>query len=205
MEISTLALLSGALLLSMVLLTGLCLHCRRHSAPFIIQPNHGSEDYTQQTQPMRVIRSYQGTIGTNWATQSSTLSPVSEQIVRHNSFTPTENESNPSYENPTEAQYQNTVDEDEEYEQAADAPYVDVLPDPPMIETHQSNQSLASTQSSEPPYVNIEREQENYQNVDPHLGMASRLSCLEDSDEDSDEETGNYVNQDMMCLTETSI
>ncbi|XP_046893601.1 uncharacterized protein LOC124479107 isoform X2 [Hypomesus transpacificus] len=194
MEISTLALLSGALLLSMVLLTGLCLHCRRHSAPFIIQPNHGSEDYTQQTQPMRVIRSYQGTIGTNWVTQSSTLLPVSEQIVRHNSFTPTEN-----------AQYQNTEDEDEEYEQAADAPYVDVLPDPPMIETHQSNQSLASTQSSEPPYVNIEREQENYQNVDPHLGMASRLYCLEDSDKDSDEETGNYVNQDMMRLTETAI
>lgn len=35
--------------------------------------------------------------------------------------------------------------------------------------------------------------------VECSSGMASRLYCLEDSDKDSDEETGNYVNQDMVC------
>lgn len=131
---------------------------------------------------------------------SSTLSPILplEQNVRPNSFAPSENESVSSYENPGEAEYQNQDDEDEEYEPGVDAPYIDVLPGPPVTETRQSNQSLASTQSSEHPYVNIEEDPvcaEDYQNVNP----------LEDSDEDSDSETGNYVNQDMICITETSI
>ncbi|CAB1341349.1 unnamed protein product, partial [Coregonus sp. 'balchen'] len=83
MEVSVqlyVSLLSGAVLLSLILLTGLCLSCRRHNLP-----NNPSAATSCGAPP------------------SSLLSPISPQTVgRPNSVTPIENESNDGYETPGE-------------------------------------------------------------------------------------------------------
>ncbi|XP_036825111.1 linker for activation of T-cells family member 1 [Oncorhynchus mykiss] len=86
-------LLSGAVLLSLILLTGLCLRCRRHNLPTSIQQRY-SEDYTQHTPGFGLAHPpYNPSSSTSWgAPPSSLLSPISPQIVlRPNSVTPTEN------------------------------------------------------------------------------------------------------------------
>ncbi|XP_045079097.1 linker for activation of T-cells family member 1 [Coregonus clupeaformis] len=176
MEVSVqlyVSLLSGAVLLSLILLTGLCLSCRRHNLPTSIQQRY-SEDYTQHTPGFGLAHPpYNPSAATSWgAPPSSLLSPISPQIgVRPNSVTPIENESNDGYETPGE-EYVNVDD----YEPGSG--YLIVLPSDPTGSLRHSNQCLISKSS---------------QVTENSSADGNRNGNVEKSD-DSDEGSNDYVN-----------
>ncbi|XP_024278042.1 linker for activation of T-cells family member 1 [Oncorhynchus tshawytscha] len=170
-------LLSGAVLLSLILLTGLCLRCRRHNLPTSIQQRY-SEDYTQHTPGFGLAHPpYNPSSATSWgAPPSSLLSPISPQIVlRPNSVTPTENESNDGYESPGE-EYVNEVMDD--YEPGSG--YLIVLPSdlPGTGSLRHSNQCLISksSQSTE------------------NSGAVGNMNVDVEKSDDSDDGSNDYVN-----------
>ncbi|XP_044037483.1 uncharacterized protein LOC122869026 [Siniperca chuatsi] len=184
--------LAAAVLVSMVLLAVVCLHCMNKGPLASIR--QASEDYLPSTE-FRVIHPSQPTNDQNSIHPSSNLlSPFSLSAGtqrRHRSVTPTETESNPSYENPAEGPDYVNADSD-----AEDPPYVTVLPDG---EAPLTNQSRASTPSSDirHDYENVpeKKEDREYLNVDPlHFQISTpELTDPSDSDDDDDDE-GNYVN-----------
>ncbi|XP_061086797.1 linker for activation of T-cells family member 1-like isoform X2 [Conger conger] len=175
--------LVGALLVvPVVLLTGLCLSCRKHSHTSI-QQNYDVDDDTQYfpagSGGFRIVRPAGPVLpaSTNPFNMSESsghsshlLSPISPLLhqSRHSSFVPTEDGSIPSYEN-QESPHGVYVDDKED----DDAPgYIEVLPDPPVCKSVcASHQSLASVQSSgtgELDYVNVDSDtasEKNYINV----------------------------------------
>ncbi|XP_052336195.1 linker for activation of T-cells family member 1 isoform X5 [Oncorhynchus keta] len=170
-------LLSGVVLLSLILLTGLCLRCRRHNLPTSIQQRY-SEDYTQHTPGFGLAHPpYNPSSATSWgAPPSSLLSPISPQIVlRPNSVTPTENESNDGYESPGE-EYVNEVMDD--YEPGSG--YLIVLPSdlPGSGSLRHSNQCLISksSQSTE------------------NSGAVGNMNVVVEKSDDSDDGSNDYVN-----------
>ncbi|XP_064845119.1 uncharacterized protein LOC135556119 isoform X2 [Oncorhynchus masou masou] len=174
-------LLSGAVLLSLVLLTGLCLRCRRHNLPTSIQQRY-SEDYTQHTPGFGLAHPpYNPSSATIWgAPPSSLLSPISPQIVlRPNSVTPTENESNDGYESPGE-EYVNEVMDD--YEPGSG--YLIVLPsDLPGTESlRHSNQCLISKSS------------QSTENSGAVGNMKINMNVDVEKSDDSDDGSNDYVN-----------
>lgn len=109
---------------------------------------------------------------------------------RHPSFTPTENESNPSYENPPDGAESDIEDG-----------YIIVLADQPKDELPPTSESRASSLSSEDdhPYVNVQNmkhgddsDKKEYLNVEPLQSQGAAAGDKGDSDDDDDE--GNYVN-----------
>ncbi|XP_041813843.1 uncharacterized protein LOC121621438 isoform X1 [Chelmon rostratus] len=208
--------MAGAVFVSMVLLAVVCLHCRNKGPLVYIRQANPSEESTE----FRVIHPSQPTIDRNSIHPSSNqLSPFSLSADpgtqrRHRSFTPTETDSNPSYENPADGpDYVNSESD------AEDPGYIIVLPEG---ETPLTNQSRASTPSSDVlhDYENVpekkdaapanpasvfnspnlqsaeeeEEEDREYLNVDPLHFQRSSSELSAQSDSDSDDDEGNYVN-----------
>ncbi|XP_029542551.1 uncharacterized protein LOC115145259 isoform X2 [Oncorhynchus nerka] len=174
-------LLSGAVLLSLILLTGLCLRCRRHNLPTSIQQRY-SEDYTQHTPGFGLAHPpYNPSSATSWgAPPSSLLSPISPQIVlRPNSVTPTENESNDGYESPGE-EYVNEVMDD--YEPGSG--YLIVLPSdlPGTGSLRHSNQCLISKSS------------QSTENSGAVGNVKINMNVDVEKSDDSDDGSNDYVN-----------
>ncbi|XP_070779998.1 linker for activation of T-cells family member 1 [Enoplosus armatus] len=181
--------LAAAILVSMVLLAVVCLHCRNKGPLASIRQGNASEDYMPSTD-FRVIHPSQPT------NDLSSISPSNLLPPEHRSFTPSETESNPSYENPAVGPDYINADSDVD-----DPGYIIVLPG----EASLTNQSRASTPSSDVrhDYVNVpeKKEDREYLNVDPlHFERSTpELSAQSDSDDDDDEDDddddeGNYVN-----------
>ncbi|XP_041813846.1 uncharacterized protein LOC121621438 isoform X2 [Chelmon rostratus] len=184
--------MAGAVFVSMVLLAVVCLHCRNKGPLVYIRQANPSEESTE----FRVIHPSQPTIDRNSIHPSSNqLSPFSLSADpgtqrRHRSFTPTETDSNPSYENPADGpDYVNSESD------AEDPGYIIVLPEG---ETPLTNQSRASTPSSDVlhDYENVpeKKEDREYLNVDPLHFQRSSSELSAQSDSDSDDDEGNYVN-----------
>ncbi|XP_019906445.1 linker for activation of T-cells family member 1 isoform X2 [Esox lucius] len=174
-------LLSGAVLLTVILLTGLCLRCRRHNMPTSIQQRF-SEDYRQPSPGFSLARPpYPSAATICNDPPSSFLSPLSPQ--RPNSVTPNGNV------------YVNDMKDSDEDEQGSGSGYLVVLPSEiPRTEfLHHSHQSLVSisSQSTEPPYVNIETEKDT-DNANSGADSYVNLESMENSDISDGED--NYVN-----------
>ncbi|XP_077940403.1 uncharacterized protein LOC144384574 [Gasterosteus aculeatus] len=165
--------LVAAVVVSTVVLAVVCLRCRR-GPQVCISPANISEDYLPSPQ-FRVIHPSQTNPDLNFAHHpSNQLSPHfpsadPQNHRRHRSFTPTETESNPSYENPADGPDYINAESD-----AEDPGYIMVLPEEPTAGT---TNSRASTPSSDV--------QHDYENV-------PEKKLEEDDDDDSEEE--NYVN-----------
>ncbi|XP_069381628.1 uncharacterized protein [Paralichthys olivaceus] len=225
-----LVVLSAAVSVSVVVVTLVCVNCWRRRPLVSIRQTHASEDYMPSTE-FRVIHPLQPPIDLNSIRSAPfLLSPPrvlssSDGTQRsHRSFTATDTESNPSYENPTEgAEYVNPdahlPDSDVE-----DPGYIIVIPDrEPSI-----NQSRASTPSSDVrnDYVNLgdeeqekqeeqaeeeheeqeeeeeEQEEQDYMNVHSKKTSAHSDTDTDDEtdDDDYDDYEGNYVNQPPVSL-----
>ncbi|XP_059204485.1 linker for activation of T-cells family member 1-like [Centropristis striata] len=195
--------LAAAIFVSTVLLAVVCLQCRSRGPLVSIRQGNSSEDYM----PSDHFRVIHPSMPNSIHLPSNLLSPFSPSTDpgtqhRHRSVTPTETESNPSYENPTEGpDYINESD-------AEDPGYIIVLPDG---ETPQNNQSRASTPSSDVrnDYENVPNKKsssEDYLNVNPlqhQTGSTPDLSAQSNSDSDDDDDEGNYVNVNEVTQTIT--
>ncbi|XP_056432308.1 uncharacterized protein LOC130370694 isoform X3 [Gadus chalcogrammus] len=201
---------------SLVFMAMLCLRCRDRR-PLVIHQGALSDDYVQQN-TFRVIHPYQNSTGAGGI--PSPLFPSSPVVPeRRPSFTPTENESIPSYITPVEEQ--DPFQDD----------YIEVLEDPPRDGPGVETQSVDSGSATEGDYVNWDKknqenqdlsedDSDNYINVPPRNsdqnstgagGIPSPLfpsspvvperrpsfmpteNASTDSDYDNDE--GDYVNQ----------
>ncbi|KAK5855752.1 hypothetical protein PBY51_007396 [Eleginops maclovinus] len=216
--------LPAAILVSVVLLTLVCLHCRNKGPLMSIRQANASEEYIPSTE-FRVIHPSQQNsdvnpfhLPSNMLSPFSTLSDPGTQR-RQRSCTPADTESNPSYENPIDGpDYINTESD------AEDPGYIIVLPEG---DTPVTNQSRASTPSSDVlhDYENVptKKEDRDYLNVEPlHYQTRSTpdLSVQSDSttdgddnhhvdkeneddeETDSDDDEGNYVNVHEVTLTD---
>ncbi|XP_010790495.1 linker for activation of T-cells family member 1 isoform X1 [Notothenia coriiceps] len=215
--------LSAAVLVSVVLLALVCLHCRNRGPLVSIRQANVSEEYMPSTE-FRVIHPFaaQQNSDVNSIHLLSPFLPLSDPGTqrRQRSYTPTETESNPSYENPTDGpDYINTESD------AEDPGYIIVLPEG---ETPVTNQSRASTPSSDVlhDYENVptKKEEKDYLNVEllqyqrstPDLSVRSDSTTDgddndnvgkedddgDDDETDSDDDEGNYVNVHEVTLTD---
>ncbi|XP_033501487.1 uncharacterized protein LOC117268862 isoform X2 [Epinephelus lanceolatus] len=200
--------LVSAIFVSMVLLAVVCLNCRNKGPLVSIRQVNASEEYMPSTE-FRIIHPFAAQPSTDLNSihlSSNLLSPFSPLADpgtqrRHRSFTPTETESNPSYENPADGpDYINTESD------AEDPGYIIVLPEG---ETPLTNQSRASTPSSDVQhdYVNVleSKEERDYLNVEPLHFQRSTPDLSTQSDSDDDEESDdeeNYVNVQSGTQTE---
>ncbi|CAI5676541.1 unnamed protein product [Oreochromis niloticus] len=202
-----LLLVSAAVFVSIVLLAVICLDCRNKGS---IQQT-ASEDYTSPE--FRVIHPAPLSMPTSRSLASGSISvaqptlPPNPIIIttpppdphlrppfstkpEQRPYTPTETESNPSYENP---------EPEKDVDDPADN-YIEVLPDNPEESKGlpADIESRASTPSSDHNYVNLDEEEDDddkldYQNVAP---IGSTPGSSAQSSEDEYEES-NYVNQPM--------
>nr|XP_046271656.1 uncharacterized protein LOC124073459 isoform X1 [Scatophagus argus] len=201
-----LVLMVVAVFVCMAVLAVACLQCRNKGPLVSIRQANTSEESSE----FRVIHPTQSTIERNPIhPQTGLLSPYPPSADpltqrRHPSFTPTETESNPSYENPPDGSNYVSGDSD-----AEDAGYIIVLPEG---EAPLTNHSRASTPSSDvrhdyenvpekkdPPSVRHsptrlsaegDEEDREYLNVDPMKTSPSQT----DSESESEDDEGNYVN-----------
>ncbi|KAI1884742.1 hypothetical protein AGOR_G00229640 [Albula goreensis] len=212
------SLLSGALLVvSVLLLAGLCIGCRESSHRTSIPQHFSEDDYVQPhpSQPgFRVIRpTCAAPPGTSRGSGNSThltslSSPMPDPIRRQSYIPPVEVSGGNSLKfespgSPNDRDYVNEDDDDDDYERGEG--YIEVLPDHPKSECP-SQQSLASTQSSGQNYVNIESEEEeeeqhsdassqNYINVQTDINVLGLIPGVPIDDGDSDNNsTSDYVN-----------
>ncbi|XP_031682956.1 protein spinster homolog 1 isoform X2 [Oncorhynchus kisutch] len=173
-------------------------------APSASIQQHYSEDYTQHTLGFGLAHPpYNPSAATSWgAPPSSLLSPISPQIVlRPNSVTPTENESNDGYESPRD-EYVN----EDSYEQGSG--YLMVLPSvlPGTGSLRHSNQCLSSQSTENSGAVmKINMNVDVGKSDDSDDGSNDYVNTKENSDEgnmnvdvgksdDSDEGSNDYVN-----------
>nr|XP_046271658.1 uncharacterized protein LOC124073459 isoform X2 [Scatophagus argus] len=183
-----LVLMVVAVFVCMAVLAVACLQCRNKGPLVSIRQANTSEESSE----FRVIHPTQSTIERNPIhPQTGLLSPYPPSADpltqrRHPSFTPTETESNPSYENPPDGSNYVSGDSD-----AEDAGYIIVLPEG---EAPLTNHSRASTPSSDVrhDYENVpeKKEDREYLNVDPMKTSPSQT----DSESESEDDEGNYVN-----------
>lgn len=209
-----LLLVSAAIFISTVLLVVICLDCR-NKGPLRSIPQTDSEEYMQPG--FRVIHPSQPTLPPNpviitLSPDPHLRSPLSNSTKpQHRPYTPTETESNPSYENPAL--------DTEVYDERDDPGYIEVLPDDQSPKEPKGIpaeiQSRASTPSSDHNYENVEakkanadeedddddeEESSNYENVQPgQLPFATDLSrhCSGSAQSSDEEYEDNYVNQPM--------
>ncbi|XP_039679638.1 uncharacterized protein LOC120573839 isoform X2 [Perca fluviatilis] len=158
--------LAVAIFVSMVLLAVVCLHCRNKGP--LVSIRQASEDYMPSNQFRVIHPSHTNTDLSSIHPSSNLLSPFSSSAHpgtqrRFPSITPTETESNPSYENPADGPDYINAESD-----AEDPGYIIVLPEG---ETPLTNQSRASTPSSDVlhDYENVPEKSEDrdYLNVEP--------------------------------------
>ncbi|XP_005948076.1 uncharacterized protein LOC102306904 isoform X6 [Haplochromis burtoni] len=176
-----LLLVSAAVFVSIVLLAVICLDCRNKGPLRSIQQT-ASEEYTSPE--FRVIHAAPLSMPTSRSLASGSISvaqptlPPNPVIIttpppdphlrlpfstkpEHRPYTPTETESNPSYENP---EPEKDVDDHDNY--------IEVLPDNPEESkgVPADIESRASTPSSDHNYVNLDEEEDDdepYENVAP--------------------------------------
>ncbi|XP_005747760.1 uncharacterized protein LOC102192647 isoform X2 [Pundamilia nyererei] len=175
-----LLLVSAAVFVSIVLLAVICLDCRNKGPLRSIQQT-ASEDYTSPE--FRVIHAAPLSMPTSRSLASGSISvaqptlPPNPVIIttpppdphlrlpfsskpEHRPYTPTETESNPSYENP---EPEKDVDDHDNY--------IEVLPDNPEESKRvpADIESRASTPSSDHNYVNLDEDDDDepYENVAP--------------------------------------
>ncbi|XP_026217032.1 linker for activation of T-cells family member 1-like [Anabas testudineus] len=191
---------SAAVFVSIVLLAVVCLDCRKEGPLVSIRETSPSDEYIN---PPLVNHPFHLAPDPRSARSPSTLTPAEPgSHWRHRSVTPTETESNPSYENPVLDGPDNDTEE----------PYVIVIPDDGGCAL--TNQSRASTPSiDQHDYENVPEqkvpmcadaeEDRDYLNVEPlhfHQLLAHSNTDEDSSDEDTDEDDtdddkGNYVNE----------
>ncbi|XP_075998855.1 uncharacterized protein LOC142992355 [Genypterus blacodes] len=182
---------AAIIFVSLIMLAGVCLHCRNKGPLVSIRQGHASEEYIQSP-GFRLAHTYQQAPDM-LSNNPSSLSPFSPLVdLSRRSFTPTENESNPSYENPPDGS------DRQDQEIISNSSYISVLPDSPKVEVPLSISRQDSTSSSddEGKYENVPKS--NYLNVEliHSLGPAARESEREsDSSSSSSDDEGNYVNQ----------
>ncbi|XP_044188295.1 uncharacterized protein LOC122967626 isoform X1 [Thunnus albacares] len=201
-----------AIFISLIVLVIVCLDCRNQGPLVSIRQASASEIYMPSNE-FRVIHPAQPTTDlSSMRSPPILLSPFPHSsdpgTRRYPSITPTETESNPSYENsPDGPDYVNP-------ESYTDTDYIIVLPDG---EAPLTNQSRASTPSSDTQhdYENINKEEDrDYLNVEPlhnlvvrHASNESKRTSMSiaeyaeesaQSDSDDDDDDGNYVNQPPM-------
>ncbi|XP_036408448.1 linker for activation of T-cells family member 1 [Megalops cyprinoides] len=219
MEVAALGpLLSGGLLVvSVVLLAGLCVSCRKSSHRTSIQQYFSEDDYVQQSHTVqggfRVVRPAcpAPPVSSRGSGHSTHLpfdtSPVMHQ-TRRSSFNPNDTGGIIPKERPSTPQDDDYVNEDndDDDEEVKGEGYIEVLPDPPAdIRICVSQQSLASTQSSgQGNYVNVKEEDgqsdassQNYINVnaEEHAGFHRGVSLDSFGNFDSDNNSvSDYVN-----------
>ncbi|XP_071321512.1 linker for activation of T-cells family member 1 isoform X2 [Trachinotus anak] len=203
--------LSAAILISMVLLVVVCVDCWNKGPLVSISQTNASEEYIQSTE-FRVIHPLHPAGDLNsirsaphlLSPHSSSADPRTQR--RHRSFTPTETESNPSYENPAEGPDYANPDPNLHDSDVEDPGYIIVIPDGDALAP--SNPSRASTPSSDVrnEYVNLQDQKEeeeseeepederDYLNVDPKNPQNATSESSIQTDTDDDDE-GNYVNQ----------
>ncbi|XP_053298953.1 uncharacterized protein LOC128458218 isoform X2 [Pleuronectes platessa] len=212
-----LVVLSAALSVSFVVLALACVNCWRRRPLVSIRQTHASEDYTPSTEfRVRVIHPMQPSSDLNSIRSAPhllspprVLSSADGTQRSHRSFTPTETDSNPSYENPADGPDYVNPDPDLPDSDVEDPGYIIVIPGCEALAS--SNQSRASSPSSDVrhDYVNLGEEEEeeeeseyqDYLNVDPQLSQKAAAESSGHSDTDSDEDVeGNYVNQPPVSL-----
>ncbi|XP_056258357.1 linker for activation of T-cells family member 1-like isoform X1 [Seriola aureovittata] len=191
--------LSVAILVSMVLLVVVCLDCWNKGPLVSIRQTNASEEYMQSTEfrvihplhpgsDLNSIRSGPHLLSPPRVLSSSTDSGTQR---RHQSFTQTETESNPSYENPVEGPEYANPDPNCHDSDVEEPGYIIVIPDGEALAP--SSISRASTPSSDVrhEYVNLEEEKEkeeeeeqeeeeddlDYQNVDPKNSLTHSLTA----------------------------
>ncbi|XP_029944746.1 uncharacterized protein LOC115386534 [Salarias fasciatus] len=196
-------LLSAAVLMAAVVLLAVCVDCRNNGPLASIPQTHASEDYIRSTDFRIIHPSRTNTDLNSLGSPSNLLSPLPNSVggsQRQPSFTATETESNPSYENPGPE----CLDSD-----AEDPGYIIVLPDgeaPPSLSRASTPNS--GTSDAEPNYVNIAclppEDSQDYVNVEPSSvsqAMPESSAQTDDDDDDSDDDDeGNYVNQPPVAL-----
>ncbi|CAN9505022.1 unnamed protein product [Ophioblennius macclurei] len=192
-------LVSAAVLMAAVLLLATCVNCR-NKGPLSSIHQTPSEDYVGSTN-FRIIHPHRLNSDQNAnSADPHLLSPFLSSADPgpprgRPSFTTTDTDSNPSYENPGPESLEGDADKD----------YIIVLPD------GEAPPSRASSPSSDAQhnYVNIEddldqnlddslEENLDYVNVEP----ASFLQAPTDEDDSDEDEEGNYVNQPTVALEE---
>ncbi|XP_021166481.2 DNA topoisomerase 2-beta isoform X2 [Fundulus heteroclitus] len=212
MDIWLTLLISAAVFIATVLLAVVCLDCGNKGPLASISQTAASEEYVPSGFTVihpRQQRPDQNTIHSpstlmphpNTAFSPNTADGGSERRLRP--YTPTETESNPSYENPVPGtDFQDSDPEDNGY--------IKVLPE--------MDQSRASTPSSDNHnYVNLGEEEKkqdtdsesepNYLNVDQLHQPSSTpdiSSQSEPDDDDDDDDEDNYVNQPSMIHCQPS-
>ncbi|CAL1589440.1 unnamed protein product [Knipowitschia caucasica] len=191
-----LLLLSALVLMSLVLLTSLCLRCGRKSMVSIRQSRPSEDTYIPSTQFL-VNSHMQCSRDQNYVHPASNLlSPLfsadGNQRPGRPSSTPTETESNNSYENA-----ESCVCEDH-----PDSGYVEVLPEtaPPEGSDSEVNNDYENTEEEEPNYVNVETDQSQVYALSCDQLLTnycpdSDSSEDEDEDDDEDDDEADYVNQ----------
>ncbi|XP_013888154.1 linker for activation of T-cells family member 1 [Austrofundulus limnaeus] len=195
--------LSTVVFISTVLLTVVCLDCRNKSPLASISQTTASEEHIQ-TSGFIVIHSSQPHPDQNSMHSPSILLPPHPNSEDRRSdrrlrpYTPTETESNPSYENPVPG---TDVDNDPE-----DNGYIIVIPEPDPVPDNPSRASTPSSDmSTDHQYVNIgetelkpetdSESESNYLNVEDMHHQRSTPDLSSRSEDDDDDDEGNYVNQ----------
>ncbi|XP_033826393.1 linker for activation of T-cells family member 1-like isoform X1 [Periophthalmus magnuspinnatus] len=182
------------LLVCLALLSSLCLHCYKRPMVSIRQTRTSEDTYIPSSQFL-MNRPMQYSVHQNYVhPPSNLLSPhfsgEGSQRPARPSVTPTETESNNSYENTGPC-----ADSEEE---VPDPGYIVVLPEtaPPVAKINRtsttSSESVGSDEDAEPNYVNLGDPESSF--VSPHDQLDINESQDSSEHSDSDEE-GDYVNQ----------
>ncbi|XP_037834791.1 uncharacterized protein LOC108228485 isoform X2 [Kryptolebias marmoratus] len=217
MDVSWLSVLVAvAVFVSIVLLAAVCLNCRNKSPLVSISQTTASEEHVPHTGFIVIHPSQPHPDHNSIRSPSSLMIPHPNSVDRDSNrrlrpYTPTETESNPSYENPLPG-----TDFDSE---AEDNGYIKVIPEPDPRPTNPSRGSTHSSDSSTDihQYVNIELDpdsesESNYLNVDDmdhhecylnvedtdhHERSTPDLSSRSEDDDDNNDKD-DYVNQTPM-------
>ncbi|XP_047427359.1 uncharacterized protein LOC124997592 isoform X2 [Mugil cephalus] len=204
-------LVSAGVLLALVLLVVACLDCRNKGPMVSIRQGSASEEYIESTE-FRVIHPSHPAFGLSIHSPSNALSTLrNSPDPGRRPYTPTETESNPSYENPVNGP--ESLDNPE-------GDYIIVLadnqnrPSTPCSDTLHDYENLEGTPDSKCSTPASEEENDHdYQNVNPSIsklricpaeyfprGPTPESSPAgdttdEDDDDDDYDDSGNYVNQ----------
>ncbi|XP_073669998.1 linker for activation of T-cells family member 1 isoform X1 [Paramisgurnus dabryanus] len=187
-----LSVVGGALLLSIIFVTGLCINCFRSKQPTTIS-QRSSDSSPEHPTPGFVVRHPQSTYASypdhnriNYQTTQlphSLSSPSFSSAVKSPSCPPSETGSQASYVNQSDR-------EDEQYQQPTDETdnnYITVIPD---------SQSKASSHSSGENYINVgDVEDESDKDDNDYINLQnSPLAQSYDSKNSDDRGSSDYVN-----------
>ncbi|GAA6235499.1 WASH complex subunit CCDC53 homolog isoform X1 [Lates japonicus] len=216
--------LSATVVISIVLLAVVCLDCWKKGPESVIRERNASDEYIPSNQ-FRVIHPSQPTSELNSSRSAPHLLSPSRIMSssdpgtqrRQRSFTPTETESNPSYENPPEDPPYVNPDPNHPDSDVEDPGYIIVIPDGEAVPTATPSRASSPSSDGQHDYENIQKEMEpeekqntededqddeqDYLNVPMNSQTvttgSSAQSDTDDTDNDDDYEA-SYVNQPPM-------